>query len=102
MALLATALMQWLGVGERIHHAIWQWYKFADYGGGGHTTVGYSAVLLTFTLSAVAISLCCLIYKNTNDVFVSVVTKYSSYSLVLGLASLSTLLISPIGQLVQR
>ena len=55
--LAVTAMVQLFGIGERVHHALWQWYKFAGYRNDGHTTLDATMVVATFALSFCAISL---------------------------------------------
>lgn len=35
-----AAVLQWIVVIERVWAAMWAWYKYAGYGGGGHIVVG--------------------------------------------------------------
>jgi len=48
MALIFAAAIQWLGVGERIYHGLWQWYKFSEFSNNGHTTVSFHMAQVTF------------------------------------------------------
>src|SRR6266702_1887908 len=41
----ATAVLQWRIVLERSWAAAWAWYKFVEYGGGGHTSPSPPATL---------------------------------------------------------
>jgi len=40
VAVVAAALLQWTIVLERTAAAVWAWYKFVGYGGGGYIVVG--------------------------------------------------------------
>lgn len=47
IALIATgAVLQWAVVLERTSAAIWSWYKFVGYGGGGHIVVGRTTQII--------------------------------------------------------
>jgi hypothetical protein len=50
--LLATALYQNYLVAHRVTGALWQWYKFKDYGRGGHITLSRGTSLWFYILSA--------------------------------------------------
>lgn len=100
--LAVTAMVQLFGIGERIQHALWQWYKFAGYSNDGHTTLGTTMVVSTFVLSLCAIFIAWLVYKfSAKQLWSAKVAMYSGFSFCLGLALLSALLISPLAQLVQ-
>ncbi len=100
--LLGTAVIQWLGIGERIHHALWQWHHFKDYSGNGHTTVSYTMAIVTYALSALLIGAGLFLAKCQGGVFVNLAGKISTASLIIGVLSLSLLLLSPLGELVPR
>ncbi len=101
--LAITAMIQLFGIGERVHHALWQWYKFADYSNDGYTTLGATMVVATFILSSCAIFVAWLIYKCLDkQLWVAKVAMYSGCSFCLGIALLSALLMSPLAQVVQR
>jgi len=42
----AAALLQWAVVLERTSAAVWAWYKFFGYGGGGHIVVGRTTQIM--------------------------------------------------------
>ena len=42
----AAALLQWAIVLERTSAAVWAWYKFFGFGGGGHITVGRTTQII--------------------------------------------------------
>ncbi len=101
--LAVTAMVQLFGIGERVHHALWQWYKFAGYRNDGHTTLDATMVVATFALSFCAIFVAWLVYKfSVKQLWAAKVAMYSGFSFCLGLALLSALLISPLAQVVQR
>lgn len=47
-----VAILQALAVGELGIAAIWQWYKFKDYGGGGHIMMSAETAIWFVSLSA--------------------------------------------------
>lgn len=100
--LLVAAVVQWLGIGERIYHALWQWYKFKDFGSVGYTTVSYTMVLVTYAMSALLIVAGLFLAKYRDGTFINLACKVSTASLTIGVLSLSLLLLSPIGELVSR
>lgn len=101
--LAAIAMVQLFGIGERVHHALWQWYKFAGYSNDGHITLGSTMVFATFALSFCAIFVAWLVYKfSVKQLWAAKVAMYSGFSFCLGLALLSALLISPLAQMAQR
>ena len=102
IVLVVTAVIQWLGIGERIYHSLLQWYKFKDYSGNGHTTVSYTMALVTYSLSGLLITLGFFLAKCQGGLFVNISGKYSAVSLVIGALCLSLLLLSPLGELVSR
>ena len=97
--LLMSAVVQWLGIGEKIYHALWQWYKFKDFGGGGHTTVSGTMAMATYTLSALLVGAGMFLVNCPGGKFVNLVGKISTVSIVTGVLSLSVLLLSPLGEL---
>jgi len=102
IVLIATAVIQWLGIGERIYHAFWQWYKFKDYSGNGYTTISYGMALVTYVLSGLLMALGLFLAKCQAGSFVTLSGKYSSAALAVGILCLSLLLLSPLGELVKR
>ena len=50
-----AAVLQWTVVLERSWAAVWAWYKFAGYGGGGHIVVG-RPIQLVFLLGSCALA----------------------------------------------
>jgi hypothetical protein len=48
LAIATAAALQWAVVTERIWAAIWAWYKFAGFGGGGHIVVGRTTQMVFF------------------------------------------------------
>jgi len=50
-----TACLQWSIVLERSWAAAWAWYKFLDYGGGGHIVVGWMAQIV-FIIGSIALA----------------------------------------------
>lgn len=97
-----AALIQWYGIGERIIHGLWQWFKFYGYSNDGRTTVSETSLIITSVATFITLIFCILLHKYSEDKFTKLTVKLSSYSLTLGYSSLIVLLISPIGFLVQR
>jgi len=62
-----AAALQWSVVLERTWAAVWAWYKFAGYGGGGHIVVGppYSGRVLAGVLCSRLHRLCA--FQNRNE-----------------------------------
>jgi len=101
--LAVTAIVQLLGIGERVHHALWQWFKFYGYSNDGHTTLDALMVVFTFGFSIFAIFMAWLICKfAAEQSWATKVAMYSGISCCLGLALLSALVISPLAQVVLR
>ena len=100
VALVVAAVVQWLGIGERIYHAVLQWYKFKDHSGNGHATVSYTMAFVTYVLSGVLIALGIFLAKQQAGSFVKQSAKVAITSLGAGVLSLSLLLLSPLGELV--
>ena len=99
--LFGAALIQWLGIGEKVYHAIWQWYKFKDFSNNGHTTISHTMAIVTYGLSILLIGAGLFLVKYSKGTFVNLISKVSTISLILGLLSLSLLILSPLGELVQ-
>lgn len=51
----AGAVLQWAVVLERASAAVWAWYKFSGFGGGGHIVVGRTPQVV-FLLGSVVIA----------------------------------------------
>jgi hypothetical protein len=51
----AAAVLQWAIVLERVWAAAWAWYKFVDYGGGGHIVVGRMPQIV-FLIGSIALA----------------------------------------------
>lgn len=50
-----VAILQWAVVLERACAAVWAWYKFVGYGGGGHIVVGWMTQVV-FLLGSIALA----------------------------------------------
>jgi len=48
---------------ERLSAALWQWYKFRDFGGGGHITLSQSTAALACACLAVLIAASLLVWR---------------------------------------
>ena len=55
MIVAAAAALQWAVVAERVWAAVWAWYKFTGYGGGGHIVVGRTTQI-AFSCGSVALA----------------------------------------------
>lgn len=100
--LMVAALIQWLGVGERIYHGIWQWYKFSGYSDDGYTSISYTMAAFTFAASLGLILLGITVYKFSEEKLISKMAAISASALSLGMAGLVILLASPVGSLALR
>ena len=81
---LLTATIQLLGVGERINHALWQWYKFYGYSDSGITTISEKMAFVTFIISVTLIVLGVVIKDKINEHVVKQAITYSYRSLSVG------------------
>lgn len=95
-----AALCQWSVLLERFSSAIWGWYKFWGYGGGGQITVAKSTQVFFYVLSGV---LCfvsiCLSRGNAGIAYekpLSMVAKYSAIALGCGILFWTCVLLSPL------
>jgi hypothetical protein len=103
LALLATAIIQWYGIGERTYHAWWMWYKFKDYGGGGGTDMSYEMVATTYVLSAILIVVSFIIKKHiTTRSLASYVNSIVAGMLMIGILWLTCLIVSPFAAVIKR
>jgi len=103
---VVTAIAQLLGIGERIFHALWQWYKFYGYSNSGQTTINTKIAVFTFITSGTLIALGYFIKEKVTEQYVkkAIIYSYSySYSSIsVGILLLTVLLLSPISKLVVR
>jgi hypothetical protein len=99
--IFSIAVIQLYGIGDKVIHASWQWYKFYGYSNEGYTTINISMALFTYITSIITIIIGYRLYKTPHGKLTDLTIKYSSYSLFSGILLLSVLLISPLGQLVQ-
>jgi len=53
LTVATVAILEWSVVIDRVCAAVWAWYKFVGYGGGGHVVVGRNTQVAFFLLSAV-------------------------------------------------
>jgi len=96
--LLAVAIIQWLGIGERIYHAFVQWWKFKDYSDNGRTTMNRSMVMATYVISTASIAISFVLTKTQSDLFVVVTGRLAAILLMVGVVALTVLLASPFGE----
>lgn len=99
---MIAVVIQWLGVGERIYHGVWQWYKFSGYSNDGYTSISYTMASFTFAASLGLIFLGVAVYKFSEEKLVSKVAAISASALSLGIAGLFILLASPVGIIASR
>jgi hypothetical protein len=98
--LVFTAFIQWYGIGDRIQHALWFWYKFTGYSHEGYITLDQTMVKVTFVLSSVAVIVAYLVCKQRPEHrWMAKTARYSAVSLIAGLVGLSLLLPSPLARL---
>ncbi len=103
LGILSAALIQWYGIGERTYHAWWMWYKFKDYGGGGRTDLSIEMTIITYVVSAILIISAFFMQRQGKlDKLFTGITKVALIMLVIGVACLSILLVSPYAVLVKR
>jgi hypothetical protein len=103
LALLTTAIIQWYGIGERTYDAWWMWYKFKDYGGGGHTTVSMEMTVETYVLSLFLIASGLLVRFYCQLSLISRrINAIAVGMLMVGIGWLSLLLVSPFAVIVDR
>ena len=60
-------VVQWIVVLDRIREAVWGWYKFKGYGGGGELTVSAAAQLEFFVASAVLLGAALWMAREARD-----------------------------------
>lgn len=53
LMIAAVAVLEWTVVIDRVCAAVWAWYKFVGYGGGGHIVVGRNTQMMFYSLSTV-------------------------------------------------
>jgi hypothetical protein len=78
------------------------WYKFYGYGGIDGITIGTTMTAITVSVSLVAITISYAIRNKSEDKLVLVLSKYSMYSLLVGLVCLAVLLASPLAYFNSR
>jgi hypothetical protein len=96
--LLLAAILQWVGIGERIQHALWQWFKFKDYSGGGYTTVSSTSFIVVSGLTAILVVIAIVLTRSNTSKFANVVVKISLASFITGISCLYILVLSPLGE----
>lgn len=99
LLILIAALAQWSLLLERTWAAIWAWYKFYGYGGGGHITVGKNTQILFYILSIILALVGLMLSHQSNNYIASRVRKklirLGSFALVLGTLFWTVILMSP-------
>jgi hypothetical protein len=53
LTIAAVAILEWTVVIDRVCAAVWAWYKFVGFGGGGHVVVGRKTQMVFYILSIV-------------------------------------------------
>ncbi len=99
---MVAAIVQWLGIGERIFHGIWQWHKFSGYSNDGSTSISYFMAAFTILASLALIFLGVLVRRYSEERLVSKLASVSVSALSIGIVGLAILLASPVGILVSR
>jgi len=99
-SIATAAIAQWLVLGERIGAAIWAFYKFWGYGGGGAISVNLNTQVIFFILSTM-LSLTALALSRSNGfraghLVFSILTTYSARSLGFGMLLWTLVLLSPL------
>ncbi len=67
VALAALAIAQWAVVLERTLAALWQFFKFASYGGGGHIDVGRTTQIVFLIGSVLVGSVAGVLWRGMGD-----------------------------------
>jgi len=93
--ILCIALCQFTFIGERVIHAVWNWYKFHERQVSATTTLNETVIIFTYSISILLIVLNCITNNSSTDKYTHRVNNYSSYLLIIGLSLLTILLISP-------
>jgi magnesium-transporting ATPase (P-type) len=95
---IIVAVIQIYGIGEKLQHALWQWYKFKDFSGDGYTTVSMHMFLVTTVVSVINICVANWVSRQNIGRFFSTCSLYSSQALLSGIMVLIVLLASPLAQ----
>jgi len=95
---LIVAVIQIYGIGEKLQHALWQWYKFKDFSGGGYTTVSMHMFVVTTVVSVISVCVANWVARQNIGRFFSTCSLYSSRALLSGIMVLIVLLASPLAQ----
>ena len=99
MAIFA-AMLQWIILLERLIAAIWGWYKFHGYGGGGQITVAKSTQVVFYLISSVLLLASVLLSRRTandvNEQWLTRAARFVSYSFAAGIVFWSLMLVSPL------
>ena len=95
-----AAMFQWSILLERLIAAIWGWYKFQGYGGGGQITVAKSTQVMFYLFSSVLLLASVLLSRRTVDdvheQWVVRAARFVSYSFAAGIVFWSLMLASPL------
>ena len=99
VAVLLVAIVQWVVIFDRTGAAVWDWYKFSGYGGGGHITVGKNSQTIFYVLSAVAAAAGIVLARNWDtdgDQLLRRAMRIGAWALVVGLSFWTAILASPL------
>ena len=95
-----ATIVQWIILVERSWAAVWGWYKFQGYGGGGQITVGKSSqllfYLLSITVAAVALILSGREDNNKTARICKKIARIALTGLVVGMIYWTIMLASPL------
>lgn len=100
--IVLIAIIQIYGIGEMVFSAFWIWLKFYGSGGIDGITIGTTMTAITVSVSLIVIATSYAIRNKSEDKFVLVLSKYSMYSLLVGLVCLIVLLASPLAYFYSR
>ena len=105
-AIAVAAVLQWTVVLERTWAALWAWYKFWGYGGGGHIAVGVVTQGVFFlgsaALAALGYALCRAESKGGGSRLWHSVSKFGWMSITACTLLWLALLLSPLATFHRR
>ena len=96
--LCLVATVQIFAIGEKLFHALWQWYKFQGTGGNGHTTFSAEMFWMTIIFSFFGITASYLLLKHLDGNIGTKLARLSGTTMSLGLFILVILVLSPLAR----
>lgn len=97
LLLTAASLFQCYLVIDRIIAAVWAWYKFKDYGGGGHIMLSLETtswfIFISFLIWIVGFEI-----GKRGSILSNKIAKAARWLIVVNLISFLTLAFSPLNQ----